>query len=116
MALESTLLDTCWRANYRDSGHIDWVDTVEIDYYDQESGGLGRAQRRSSSPQKKRSLIRQIRGYRMDEAANAGMVLVHATQAAHLYRQLSVAAKRRRLYLLHTLIARPNVPFLDEPN
>jgi len=111
---KSTLLDILAGKVQPDSGSVEWGETVELGYYDQESAGLPENKRVIEFIMDQAPLIRSEDGMRVD----AGRVLewflfTRAHQRTYI-KDLS-GGERRRLYLLRTLVHRPNVLLLDEP-
>lgn len=111
---KSTLLNVLAGKLPPDSGRIAWGDTVVLGYYDQQSAGLRDEQRVIDYINDAAPLIKNAEGYRMDAAQMLEWFLFTRAEQQTYIGSLS-GGERRRLYLLHTLIARPNVLFLDEP-
>ncbi|MGC8780982.1 MAG: ABC-F family ATP-binding cassette domain-containing protein [Anaerolineae bacterium] len=123
---KSTFLDILAGAQTADAGTVTWGDTVQLGYYDQRNVALDDALRVIDFIQAEAALIqadeRRKPHWLQDEDS------LHLTDAAQMLewflfprpqQQARIGAlsggERRRLYLLRTLIHRPNVLLLDEP-
>ncbi|GAB4215430.1 MAG: ABC-F family ATP-binding cassette domain-containing protein [Roseiflexaceae bacterium] len=97
-----------------DSGSVTVGETVHMAYYDQESAGLDEAQRVIDYIKKAAELVRTGDGALITAAQMLERFLfphtIHYTPIGRLS-----GGERRRLYLLRTLMAAPNVLLLDEP-
>jgi ABC transport system ATP-binding/permease protein len=111
---KSTLLNVLAGKLPPDTGTVAWGDTVVLGYYDQQSAGLRDEQRVIDYITAAAPLIKNAEGYRMDAAQMLEWFLFTRAEQQTYIGSLS-GGERRRLYLLHTLIAQPNVLFLDEP-
>jgi ATP-binding cassette subfamily F protein uup len=121
---KSTFLDLLAGAQAPDAGAVTWGETVQVGYYDQRNIELNDAERVLDFIQGEAELIRirdrnrprwlQDEGYLMDAAQVLEWFLFPRPQQQARIGSLS-GGERRRLYLLRTLIHRPNVLLLDEP-
>ncbi len=123
---KSTFLDLLAGVQQPSSGAITWGETVQIGYYDQRNVELNDAERVLDFIKGEAELIRirerQRPRWLQDED---DMRLLDAAQALEWFlfprpqQQARIGSlsggERRRLYLLRTLIHRPNVLLLDEP-
>ncbi len=123
---KSTFLDLLAGVQQPSAGVITWGDTVQIGYYDQRNVELNDAERVLDFIRGEAELIRirerQRPRWLQDED---DMRLLDAAQALEWFlfprpqQQVRIGSlsggERRRLYLLRTLIHRPNVLLLDEP-
>lgn len=111
---KTTLLNLIAGRVTPDSGAIDVGATVYMAYYDQESAGLDESQRVIDYIREGAELVRTGAGALVSAAQMLERFLfppaAHYTPIAKLS-----GGERRRLYLLRTLIAAPNVLLLDEP-
>jgi len=121
---KSTFLDLLAGAQEPNAGTVTWGETVEVGYYDQRNVELNDAERVLDFIQGEAELIRirdrnrprwlQDDGYLMDAAQVLEWFLFPRSQQQARIGALS-GGERRRLYMLRTLIHRPNVLLLDEP-
>ena len=111
---KSTFLDVLAGKVQPDEGTVTWGETVELGYYDQESAGLPEDKRVIEYIMDEAPLIRGEDGERVDAARALEWFLFPRAHQRTYIKDLS-GGERRRLYLLHTLVHRPNVLFLDEP-
>jgi ATP-binding cassette subfamily F protein uup len=111
---KTTLLNLIAGRAQPDTGAIDVGATVHIAYYDQESAGLDETQRVIDYIREGAELVRTAQGSLVSAAQMLERFLfppaAHYTPIARLS-----GGERRRLYLLRTLMAAPNVLLLDEP-
>lgn len=111
---KSTLLNMIAGRLQPDSGSIVVGETVHMAYYDQESVGLDESQRVIDYVKEAAELVRTGEGALITAAQMLDRFLfapaMHYTPIARLS-----GGERRRLYLLRTLLAAPNVLLLDEP-
>lgn len=126
---KSTFLDILAGQVVPDAGTVTWGETVHVGYYDQANVALDESMRVIDFVKGEATLIRSADVGETDAAWNrtAGEParLVDAAQMLAWFlfprpqQQAAIAAlsggERRRLYLLRTLIHRPNVLLLDEP-
>ncbi len=111
---KSTFLDILAGKTAPDSGAVHWGETVELGYYDQESAGLPENKRVLDFIMDQAPLIRDDDGERVDAARVLEWFLFPRAHQRTYIKDLS-GGERRRLYLLRTLVHRPNVLLLDEP-
>jgi ATP-binding cassette subfamily F protein uup len=111
---KSTLLDLLAGKQAPDSGTVRWGETVQVGYYDQRSEGLDDGQRIIEFVQQEAPLILTKDGQRVEAAQMLEWFLFPRPMQYARIGSLS-GGERRRLYLLRTLIHRPNVLILDEP-
>lgn len=111
---KSTFLDILAGKTAPDSGSVQWGETVELGYYDQESAGLPEDKRVLDFIMDQAPLIRDDDGERVDAARMLEWFLFSRAHQRTYIGDLS-GGERRRLYLLRTLVHRPNVLLLDEP-
>ena len=111
---KSTFLNVLAGKLQPDSGTATWGETVVLGYYDQQSEGLRDDQRVIDYINDSAPLIQNADGQRIDAAQMLEWFLFTRSEQQTYIGSLS-GGERRRLYLLHTLIAQPNVLFLDEP-
>ncbi len=111
---KSTFLNVLAGKLQPDSGTAKWGETVVLGYYDQQSAGLRDDQRVIDYINDVAPLIQNADGQRIDAAQMLEWFLFTRSEQQTYIGSLS-GGERRRLYLLHTLIAQPNVLFLDEP-
>jgi ABC transport system ATP-binding/permease protein len=111
---KTTLLNLIAGRLSPDTGAIDVGTTVQIAYYDQESAGLDESQRVIDYIKEGAELVRTNAGTLISAAQMLERFLFAPTMHYSLIGKLS-GGERRRLYLLRTLMAAPNVLLLDEP-
>ncbi|MCD6290921.1 MAG: ABC-F family ATP-binding cassette domain-containing protein [Anaerolineae bacterium] len=111
---KSTLLDILAGKVKPDTGTVEWGETVHLGYYDQRNVGLDDDMRVIEFIEAKAPLIYTRDGERVDAARVLEWFLFPRPQQWAKISSLS-GGERRRLYLLWTLIHRPNVLLLDEP-
>ncbi len=123
---KSTFLDILAGVQTADAGTVTWGDTVHLGYYDQRNVALDDDLRVIDFIQAEAALIRAEErrkpAWLQDEDS---LHLVDAAQMLEWFlfpraqQQARIGSlsggERRRLYLLRTLIHRPNVLLLDEP-
>ncbi len=97
-----------------DAGTIAVGETVHLAYYDQESAGLDLSQRVIDYIKEGAELLRTGEGALITAAQMLERFLFPAAAHYTPIARLS-GGERRRLYLLRTLMAAPNVLLLDEP-
>jgi len=111
---KTTLLNLIAGRGTPDDGRIDIGATVHLAYYDQESAGLDESQRVIDYIKAGAELVRTGEGALASAAQMLERFLFPPAAHYSLIAKLS-GGERRRLYLLRTLIAAPNVLLLDEP-
>jgi ABC transport system ATP-binding/permease protein len=111
---KTTLLNLIAGRVSPDAGAIDVGTTVHMAYYDQESAGLDESQRVIDYIKEGAELVRTGAGALISAAQMLERFLFPPEMHYSLIGKLS-GGERRRLYLLRTLIAAPNVLLLDEP-
>lgn len=111
---KSTFLDILAGETEPDSGSVQWGETVQLGYYDQESAGLPEDMRVIEYIMDHAPLIYSDEGQRVDAARVLEWFLFPRSHQRTYIGDLS-GGERRRLYLLRTLVHRPNVLLLDEP-
>jgi ATP-binding cassette subfamily F protein uup len=111
---KSTLLDILSRKTLPDSGVARWGETVQIGYYDQRSDDLDDQVRVLEFIQNEAPVILTKDGERVEAAQMLEWFLFPRPMQWARIGSLS-GGERRRLYLLRTLVHRPNVLLLDEP-
>lgn len=111
---KSTFLDILAGKTQAESGSVSWGQTVELGYYDQESEALPENKRVLEFIMDEAPLIRSEDGERVDAARMLEWFLFPRPHQRTYIKDLS-GGERRRLYLLRTLVHRPNVLLLDEP-
>jgi ATP-binding cassette subfamily F protein uup len=97
-----------------DAGRIEWGETVQLGYYDQQSADLDDQKRLIQFIEEEAALIRTKDGERIEAAQMLEWFLFPRPMQWGRIASLS-GGERRRLYLLRTLIHQPNVLLLDEP-
>lgn len=97
-----------------DAGSIEWGETVQLGYYDQQSADLDGQKRLIQFIEEEAALIRTKDGERIEAAQMLEWFLFSRPMQWGRIASLS-GGERRRLYLLRTLIHQPNVLLLDEP-
>jgi ATP-binding cassette subfamily F protein uup len=111
---KTTLLNLIAGRIRPDAGVIDIGETVHMAYYDQESAGLDESRRVIDYIKEGAELVLTGEGALVSAAQMLERFLfppaAHYTPIARLS-----GGERRRLYLLRTLMAAPNVLLLDEP-
>ena len=111
---KSTFLDILAGKTAPDSGRVVWGETVSVGYYDQESEELPEDKRIIEYIQSEAPLIRTDEGDVVDAGKMLEWFLFTRKEQRTYIKDLS-GGERRRVYLLRTLIHRPNVLLLDEP-
>ncbi|HEX5692921.1 MAG TPA: ABC-F family ATP-binding cassette domain-containing protein [Roseiflexaceae bacterium] len=111
---KTTLLNLFAGRILPDSGAIDIGATVHIAYYDQESAGLDESLRVIDYVREGAEMVRTSNGMLVGAAQMLERFLFPAAAHYTPIARLS-GGERRRLYLLRTLMAAPNVLLLDEP-
>ncbi|HLF91502.1 MAG TPA: ABC-F family ATP-binding cassette domain-containing protein [Anaerolineales bacterium] len=115
---KTTLLNILAGLLEPDSGTVEWGETVEIGYYDQQAHALQEAVERNQRViefiNDAAPLIRTDEGERVEAAQMLEWFLFPRGQQRARLATLS-GGERRRLFLLRTLAQRPNVLLLDEP-
>jgi ATP-binding cassette subfamily F protein uup len=123
---KSTFLDVLAGAQSPDAGVVEWGETVQLGYYDQRNIELDESLRVIDFIRGEAELIRareRARPRWLQEAeaphlVDAGLMLewfLFPRPQQQAYISSLSGGERRRLYLLRTLIHRPNVLLLDEP-
>jgi ABC transport system ATP-binding/permease protein len=111
---KTTLLNLIAGRAQPDTGAIDIGATVHTAYYDQESAGLDEAQRVIDYIREGAELVQTTQGSLVSAAQMLERFLFPSAAHYTPIGRLS-GGERRRLYLLRTLMAAPNVLLLDEP-
>jgi ATP-binding cassette subfamily F protein uup len=111
---KTTLLNLIAGRAQPDTGAIDIGATVHIAYYDQESAGLDETQRVIDYIRDGAELVQTAQGSLVSAAQMLERFLFPSAAHYTPIGRLS-GGERRRLYLLRTLMAAPNVLLLDEP-
>ncbi len=123
---KSTFLDVLAGVQPPDAGVVEWGETVQIGYYDQRNIELDESLRvidfikgeaeliRAHERNRPRWLQDQEPLHLLDAAMMLEWFLFPRPQQQAYIASLS-GGERRRLYMLRTLIHRPNVLLLDEP-
>jgi ABC transport system ATP-binding/permease protein len=111
---KSSLLNVLAGKVAPDNGRVEWGDTVELGYYDQQSENLRDDMRLLDYINDLAPLIKTADGQRVEAAKMLEWFLFPRSEQRAKIGSLS-GGERRRLYLLRTLIRQPNVLFLDEP-
>ncbi len=123
---KSTFLDLLAGMQEPSAGTVTWGETVQVGYYDQRNIELNDAERVLDFVQGEAELIRIQERNRPRWLQDEGdLQLMDAAQVLEWFlfprpqQQARIGSlsggERRRLYLLRTLIHRPNVLLLDEP-
>jgi ATP-binding cassette subfamily F protein uup len=123
---KSTFLDLLAGVQQPDAGTVTWGETVQVGYYDQRNVELNDALRVVDFIKGEAELIHARDRSRPRWLQDEGdLHLVDAAQMLEWFlfprpqQQATLAAlsggERRRLYMLRTLVHRPNVLLLDEP-
>ncbi len=111
---KSTLLNILAGRVTADEGRVFWGETVVLGYYDQMAAELPAHKRVLEFINDEAPLIRTPDGERVDAAKMLEWFLFTRPEQRTYISSLS-GGERRRLYMLRTLVHRPNVLFLDEP-
>jgi ATP-binding cassette subfamily F protein uup len=111
---KTTLLNMIAGRVLPDTGEVQIGETVHMAYYDQESSGLNPEQRVIDYVKEGAELARTGEGDLITAAQMLERFLFPSVAHYSLIGKLS-GGERRRLYLLRTLMAAPNVLLLDEP-
>jgi ATP-binding cassette subfamily F protein uup len=111
---KSTLLNILAGTLAAEAGTIRWGETVVVGYYDQRAEHLDPNKRIIELIQEEAPLILTKEGERVDAAQMLEWFLFPRPMQWARIGSLS-GGERRRLYLLRTLVHRPNVLLLDEP-
>lgn len=111
---KSTLLDMLAGKIAPDAGRVHWGETVHIGYYDQLGEDLDDSMRILEFIEEQAALVRTDTGDRVEAAKMLEWFLFPRAMQRARIGSLS-GGERRRLYLLRTLVHRPNVLILDEP-
>lgn len=111
---KSTFLEILAGTLTPDAGSLDWGETVQVAYYDQNADDLEDRMRLLEFIEKEAPLIRTKEGERVEAAHMLEWFLFPRAMQWGRIGSLS-GGERRRLYLLRTLIHQPNVLLLDEP-
>ncbi|MBW7885214.1 MAG: ABC-F family ATP-binding cassette domain-containing protein [Caldilineaceae bacterium] len=111
---KSTLLDILAGKLLADRGTVQWGDTVQVGYYDQNSDDLRDDMRLIEFIEEEASVVRSRDGQRVEAAQMLEWFLFPRPMQYARIGSLS-GGERRRLYLLRTLVHQPNVLLLDEP-
>jgi len=111
---KSTFLEILAGKLAPEGGTLDWGETVQVGYYDQNAADLAARTRLLEFIEEEASLIRTKEGERVEAAQILEWFLFPRGMQWGRISSLS-GGERRRLYLLRTLIHQPNVLLLDEP-
>ena len=111
---KSTFLNILAGKVAADAGTVTWGETVQLGYYDQESEELPDDKRVIEFINAEAPLIYSDEGERVEAAQMLEWFLFSRSEQRTYIKDLS-GGERRRLYLLRTLVHRPNVLLLDEP-
>ena len=123
---KSTFLDLLAGVQTPDAGIVTWGETVQLGYYDQRNVALNDAERVLDFVKGEAELIRihernrprwlqQEDDLRLMDATQVLEWFLFPRPQQQSYIGTLSGGERRRLYLLRTLIHRPNVLLLDEP-
>ena len=115
---KSTLLDILAGQLEPDSGQVQWGETVQVGYYDQQSRGLQAAIAKNMRViefiNELAPLIQTGDDRRLEAAQMLEWFMFTRPQQQARITALS-GGERRRLYMLSVLVRQPNVLLLDEP-
>jgi len=111
---KSTLLDILAGVLDASEGDIKWGETVAVGYFDQRSAALRDDMKVIDYIDQEAPVIRMADGSQVTSSRMLEWLLFPGPQQHAQIGSLS-GGERRRLYLLRTLIHRPNVLLLDEP-
>ncbi len=115
---KSTLLNILAGHTQPNAGEVEWGQTVELGYYDQQSRHLEPAIAKNMRVidfiQDRAPLIHTNDGRKIEAAQMLEWFLFTRPQQQSRISSLS-GGERRRLYLLSVLVTQPNVLLLDEP-
>jgi ABC transport system ATP-binding/permease protein len=111
---KTTLLDVLAGRLPAERGTVAWGESVELGYFDQTSGALDDNLRVLEFIESRAPVITAQDGQRVTAARMLEWFLFDGAMQHARIGSLS-GGERRRLYLLWTLVHRPNVLFLDEP-
>ncbi|MGB5050932.1 MAG: ATP-binding cassette domain-containing protein, partial [Caldilineaceae bacterium] len=111
---KSTFLEILAGKIAAEGGTLEWGETVQVGYYDQNAADLEGRTRLLEFIEAEAPLIRTKEGERVEAAQMLEWFLFSRAMQWGRISSLS-GGERRRLYLLRTLIHQPNVLLLDEP-